>query len=104
MPFNASKCKHVQIGKTDARLLTYIDNAQIPLDQTLKYLWVHFENNLKWSSHIAKISKKANKTLGMLRRCLKGAPEKLKLIAYITQWYAPSRNTLPKYGHHTEKY
>lgn len=47
-----------------------------------KYLGVLFTNNLLWNKHIDSITRKASARLGFLRRSLKLAPPKLKLLSY----------------------
>ena len=41
------------------------------------------QNNLKWNQHVLNISVKANRTLALLRRNLKRAPEGIKERAYL---------------------
>ena len=39
---------------------------------------------LSWSNHISQVSVKANQKLGFIKRNLKGSPQELKRLAYIT--------------------
>ena len=39
---------------------------------------------MKWNTHIAAVVKKANRSLGLIKRGLKEAPTKTKLVAYKT--------------------
>ena len=48
------------------------------------YLGVMFSDDTKWEEHINRMVKKANSTLGFLRRNLRRCPEKLKEIAYVS--------------------
>ena len=48
------------------------------------YLGLQISNDLKWSIHINNISKKANATLGFLRRNLRNVPETCRKTAYIS--------------------
>ena len=41
-------------------------------------------DNIKWNSHISKISKKANSTLGFLKRNLKHCPQESRRTAYLS--------------------
>ena len=82
MPFNVPKCAHMQIGKKDPDFNIYMDGKCIPVRNELKYLGLNFDKNLKWKGHITKIAKKSNKILGLLKRCLDGAPSKVKLVAF----------------------
>ena len=49
-----------------------------------KYLGVTLSNDLEWSKHIATRTNKANSKLSLLRRNLKGSPEKLKQTAHFS--------------------
>ena len=84
MPFNPKKCAHMVIGNEEAQSTLTIDGAKIPKVANMKYLGVTIQSNLKWDSHILNITKKANKTLGMLRRCLFRANPKTSITAYKT--------------------
>jgi len=84
MPFNAGKCIHIQIGKSRPDFTLYLGGVEIPSSNTLKYLGINFTSDLKWAAHITTITKKTNKTLGLLRRCLKGSSKKLKNLAFNT--------------------
>ena len=84
MPFNPSKCVHIVIGKESSALKLRLSNQDIPTSDKLKYLGVMFQSNLKWDTHTKITCKKANKSFGMLRRCLDGAPHKVKNIAFNT--------------------
>ena len=48
------------------------------------YIGLTLTENLKWSSHITKITKKANSTIGSLRRNLKSCPQDCRKSAYIS--------------------
>ena len=49
-----------------------------------KYLGVLVSNKFDWSEHISKNKSEAMRTLGLLRRALSVAPEKVKYLAYKT--------------------
>ena len=49
-----------------------------------KYLGVTIQSNLSWKPHINNITKRANSTLGFLRRNLRKCPSKIKEQAYRT--------------------
>ena len=84
MHFNSVKCAHMQIGKDMPEVRIKLGNELIPSTNTIKYLGVHIQSDLKWNSHVTKITAKANRSLGVLRRNLLEAPQKTKLIAYKT--------------------
>ena len=48
------------------------------------YIGLTLTENLKWSSHITKITKKANSTIGSLFRNLKSCPQDCWKSAYIS--------------------
>ena len=48
------------------------------------YLGILFSQDLKWGDHIAKICKKANSTVGFLRRNLRNCRSGCKLNAYLS--------------------
>ena len=48
------------------------------------YLGVEISENLSWSAHVDKIAKKANASLGMLRRNLRFCPETCRKRAYTS--------------------
>ena len=49
-----------------------------------KYLRVVLSQDMSWVAHINKISTKANQKLGFIKRNLKGSPQELKRLAYIS--------------------
>ena len=80
MKFNAKKCNllrlprerkpHTQMYKLDQHILEEV--------AAVTYLGLTISNDLKWATHIAKVTAKANSVLGFLRRNLKGCPQSLK--------------------------
>lgn len=84
MEFNPKKCAHISVGNKFPSFTLYLNGTEIPKAESLKYLGVTIQNDLKWHSHISNITKKANKTLGMLRRCLHEANFRTKHLAYVT--------------------
>ena len=48
------------------------------------YYGVILTQSLSWSNHISQVSVKANQKLGFIKRNLKGSPQELKRLAYIT--------------------
>jgi hypothetical protein len=84
MEFNPRKCIHMQIGSEQPDISLQLGASQIPHDNTVKYLGLHISSNLKWKVHITKITAKANRSLGMIKRCLRFAPAKTKTTAFNT--------------------
>ncbi|XP_071161129.1 uncharacterized protein [Mytilus edulis] len=48
------------------------------------YLGLQISEDLKWTTHISNVAKKANSTLGFLRRNLRFCPKDCKKTAYIS--------------------
>ena len=70
MRFNDKKCYIMSINNKSTHFYPY--------------LGVTISEDLKWSSHISKITKKANSTLGFLKRNLKHCPLNCRMTAYIS--------------------
>lgn len=84
MLFNAKKCVHMELGKPEPTHRLFLGGDLIPTASVIKYLGVYIDHTLKWNSHITKITAKASRSLGMIRRALQEAPVKTKLVAYNT--------------------
>ena len=79
------KCAHMFIGKQVSDIENLLlNNEEIPRCDELKYLGVHIQNNLKWHKQIVHVTKKGNKVLGILKRCLSEASPRTKMIAFNT--------------------
>ena len=86
MMFNPSKCNVIKITrKRKPSDFTYTLHGQIleTIDH-IKYLGVHLSRDLRWNEHVAKVTSKANRTLGFLRRNLRTPSIKIKEAAYKT--------------------
>ena len=83
MRFNAKKCYILSINKKSNKFYS-LDNHILQEVQDNPYLGLQISNDLKWSMHINNISKKANATLGFLRKNLRNVPETCKKTAYIS--------------------
>ena len=57
-------------------------NCLLESVSSAKYLGIDISSDLSWDTHINRISKKANNTLGFLRRNIKIHSESLKSSAY----------------------
>ena len=49
-----------------------------------KYLGVHVNKDLSWNDHIQQTSAKTSRSVGFLRRYLRGCPQDVKAQAYTT--------------------
>ena len=83
MRFNAKKCYIISINKRSTHFYS-LNNHILKQVEENPYLGLKLTENLKWSSHITKITKKANSTIGFLRRNLKSCPQDCRKSAYIS--------------------
>ena len=87
MSFNPDKCEVLRITnkRKHAIIANYsIRGSVLRTVNSAKYLGVTIAGNLSWKSHINNITKKANSTLGFLRRNLRKCPLKTRELAYNT--------------------
>ena len=86
MQFNPSKCQVLQITKKAKPLNTkyILHNVELESVPAAKYLGVTIADNLSWSKHIDITTKKANQTLGFLKRNIRVHNKDLKSVAYKT--------------------
>ena len=88
MCFNAAKSNVVIFSRNQSQALqsvTYSVNGDIiPQSETVKYLGVLINSNLKWDKHIEYIYSKARRILALIKHTLYQAPPQLKKVAYLT--------------------
>ncbi|XP_032223431.2 uncharacterized protein LOC116604739 [Nematostella vectensis] len=86
MEFNASKCQLLLITlKRNSSLFNYsLDSQLLNSTDEHDYLGIRVAHDLRWSRHCCKVSLKANKTLGLLRRTLKPCSQSVKERAYFS--------------------
>ena len=79
-----SKCQviHITRSKTPIPTQYILHNCILESVSSAKYLGVDISTNLSWDTHTNRITKKANNTLGFLRRSIKIHSESLKSSAY----------------------
>ena len=70
MRFNAKKCYVMSIRNTSSHFYE-LDTTILQQVTSNPYLGITLSEDLQWSTHIQNITKKANSTLGLLRRNLK---------------------------------
>ena len=83
-----------------------IDGENIPHSGQTKYIGVTIEKCLKWNTHVINVVRKANKVLGIIRRCLGPAQTKTcmnafnsvvrPILEYASQVSAPHNASLSK--------
>ena len=84
MEFNPSKCQviHIKRSKNPFPTQYTLYNCILESVSSAKYLGFDISTYLSWDTHINRISKKANNTLGFLWRNIKIHTESLKSSAY----------------------
>jgi hypothetical protein len=83
MRFNTKKCYVLSINNKSSRYYQ-LEKHTLQEVQDNPYLGLQISNDLKWSIHINNVCKKANATLGFLRRNLRNVPETCRKTAYVT--------------------
>ena len=88
MKFNVAKCHSMRVTPHQHYKQIFfgylLHNQTLVNVQSAKYLGITISDNMDWGQHISKISSKATKTLGFLRRNLTFAPGSTKEVAYKT--------------------
>ena len=86
MSFNPAKCEVLRISrkKYPAQYAYTIHGEPLKAVENTKYLGLNINKDLSWNHHINSITKKANSTVGFLRRNISKCPSKVKKQAYVT--------------------
>ena len=86
MNFNPDKCELLRITRkrTVIEQQYTLHGKVIKEVNTAKYLGVHISGDLKWNHHIGKITSKANRTLGFVKRNLRVKSCTLRERAYLS--------------------
>ena len=82
MRFNAKKCYILSIRQKSSHF-NQLDGEILQQVDSNPYLGLTISEDLQWKPHITNITKKANLSLGFLRRNLKYCFEDSKRLAYI---------------------
>ena len=83
MRFNAKKCYLMSIDQKSTHFYQFDSHIRQQVYDN-PYLGVTLSDNMKWNSHISKISKQANSTLGFLKRSLKHCPQNSRITTYLS--------------------
>ena len=83
MRFNAKKCYILSIRNKSSNFYQ-LNNTFLQQVPCNPYLGVTIAEDLHWGVHISNICKKANSTLGFLRRNLRNCPQECRKLAYIS--------------------
>ena len=81
MRFNAKKCYIMSIRKKTSKFYS-LNNHILEGVQDNPYLGLQISSDMKWSTHINKVARKAQSTLGFLRRNLRHCTENCRKTAY----------------------
>jgi len=82
MKFNAKKCYILSIRQKSTHFYE-LDKTILQQVEANPYLGLTISENLTWDTHIKNISKKANSTLGFLKRNLRNCQLECRKLAYI---------------------
>ena len=86
MAFNPDKCEVLRVTNKKKIVDVHysIHGTTLHTVDADTYLGMTIQGSLSWKTHVNNISKKANSTLGFLRRNLRKCPAKIKEQAYTT--------------------
>ena len=86
MKFNTAKCFVVRFTRSrKPHQYTYtLGDSELKITPAHEYLWVTLTKDLSWKNHTNKITGKANRVLGMIRRNLYPCHWETKIKAYKT--------------------
>ena len=68
MSFNTKKCKLMRITKNHSPIFTPLRGTILEVTAEFSDVGLLKNHKLSWNSHIAKISSKTNKVLGLIKR------------------------------------
>ena len=86
MQFNPSKCNIICISNEQSppqRSYFFCRSKHEQVDSA-SYLGITVTRKLKWSEHISSISRKASRSLGLIKRNLWNCPRKVRETAYTS--------------------
>jgi hypothetical protein len=105
MKFNVDKCHILRFSLRRNNLIRdyHLGGEKLSTVNEYLYLGLTLASNLSWQSHITNTTKKANRILGLLRRNLRGCPQKLRQQAYISLVRPHLEYTSTVWNPHTKK-
>ena len=100
MRFESTKSKIMHIRRKTrhkSHHLYSLQNTAIESVTHTKYLGVTVTNDLRWNRHVADVTKKANRMLGLLRRNMSAYDPAVKEAAYmgLASWNTPAAPGIP---------
>ena len=86
MEFNPSKCQvlHITRNRKPIQFKYNLHGQTLTPVNDAKYLGVDISHDLRWNTHISRITTNANRTLGFIKRNIKTKHENIKTLAYKT--------------------
>ena len=85
LDFNKAKCNIMRATNARQKKIIFgyeLDGVLLKDTDSTSYLGVELSADMKWNSHVKKVTAKRNTMLGILRRNLKNCPKNLKDLAY----------------------
>ena len=84
MEFNPSKCQvlHITRNKTVIKNRYYLHGQALEPVSQAKYLGVDFSSDLSFNTHVSRITAKANRSLGFIKRNISTRNERVRELAY----------------------
>ncbi|CAB4021758.1 Hypothetical predicted protein [Paramuricea clavata] len=93
MKFNTNKCKVMRLSrkKIQSHVSDYIlGHESLELVKTIKDLGITVSDDVRWGKHIAEITAKANRTLGLIKRtCRDFEDQTVRKLLYLTLMVRP---------------
>lgn len=86
LPPNSKKCEVIRITRkrNHPAPVYFIGGNPIPETNEMIHLGITISKDLSWRKHVDKVSGKANRALGLIKRNLVGCGEEVKDVAYKT--------------------
>ena len=86
MQFNTDKCHLIRFTRRQKIIDAHyhLGGSQLSTVDEYPYLGLSFSTDMSWQKHIGKITTKANRMLGLLRRNLRNCPLRIREQAYIS--------------------
>ncbi|KAK3096436.1 hypothetical protein FSP39_000095 [Pinctada imbricata] len=84
MAFNPEKCTVIHVtNRRKPRITKYqLHGHTLEREESSKYLGITISQDLKWNIHVNNVTSKANRSLGFIRRNLRGCRPSVKEAAY----------------------
>ena len=86
MTFHPEKCSAIRVTRSRNPISSNysLKGHTLEMEDSTRYLGVELQSNMSWNRHMDQTVKKANSTLGFLRRKLRVSNEETKLAAYFS--------------------